>query len=247
MTKLNRALVATATGVLCATSVVAGGLTSKSNTSKSTIVKVEELNPYTHFANIPEGAELSSIKFQGVKTVKVATQMKSTTDVPDCEEQKFRDPGGSMYCPYTQFESPSVAYQVTYSYRGHPLASDEYGNTYFTFSVYFRSEELSPAVRETLAKHRISKADAAAYFDLSTYTAPVRQIAIDEPASTFCDGNFVDGFWTHTDSKCEDKISYKTVTAPSNYITVKVDPALSRREQAASVLPVTGPEAVSSH
>jgi hypothetical protein len=237
MTKLNRALFATATGVLCATSVMAGGLTPESKPSNSVIAKVEELHPYTHFANIPEGADPSSIKFQGVKTVKVATRMKSTTDVRYCRDQQFRDPGGSMYCPYTKLESPSVAYQVTYSYRGQPLASDEYGDTYFTFSVYFRPEELSPAVRERLAKHSISKADAAGYFDLSTYRAPVRQIAIDEAASTFCDGNFVDGFWTQTDSKCQDKVNYKTITAASEYITVKVDPALSRREQVASILP----------
>jgi len=247
MTKLNRVLVVAATSVLCATSVMAGGLTLKSNNSQSIIVKVEDLHPFTHFANIPDDADLSSIKLAGVKRVKVATQRKSTTDAGYCEDQQFRDPGGSMYCPYTQLESPSAAYQVTYSYRGQPLASDEYGNTYFTFSVYFRPDELSPAVRETLAKHRISKADAAEYFSLSTYRAPVRQVAIDEAASTFCDGNFVDGSWTQTDSKCEDKVTYKTITAPSEYITVRVDPALSQQEQAASGSPTMSSMAGSRH
>jgi hypothetical protein len=42
-------------------------------------------------------------------------------------------------------------------------------------------------VRETLARHAITRADAAAYFDLTTYTAPVRQAVIDEAASTFCE------------------------------------------------------------
>ncbi|MCU1258886.1 MAG: hypothetical protein JWO80_1771 [Bryobacterales bacterium] len=224
MTKFNRILFATATGMLCATSVMAAGLTPKLNISKSATVKVEELDPYTHFADIPDGADLSSIKFRGVRKIKIATQMKSTGDVHYCKDQRFRDPGGSMYCPYTQLESPSAAYQVTYSYEGQPMASDEYGNTHFTFSVYFRPDELSPAVLDKLAKHAMTKADEADYFDVTSYRASARRIEAR----------------THTDSKCEESIRYTTIAAQSGYITVKVDPALSRREQAASVLPLTG-------
>ena len=98
-----------------------------------------------------------------------------------------------MYCRYTQPEALSVAYRVTYSYQGQPMASDEYGSTDFTFSVYFRPEELSPDIRETLGKHKISKTNAAAYFDLNIYRAPVRNVVIDKAMSTFCAGNFVDG------------------------------------------------------
>jgi hypothetical protein len=247
MTRLNRALTIAATGALCATWISAASLTPKSNSSKFVTVKVEELHPFTHIAWIPQGADLSSIRFQGVRKVEVATARKSTTDMRYCEDQQFRDPGGSMYCPYTRFESPSAAYQVTYSYRGQPLASDEYGNTYFTFKVYFRPDELSLAVRETLARHAIARSDAAAYFDLTTYAAPVRQVVIDEAASTFCDGTLADGTWVHTDPRCEDKVHYTTITAPSTYVTVKVDPTSSRREQAASVFPTASREAVSSH
>lgn len=230
MTKLNQILCAAATGVLCATSVMAGGLTTKANAPNSVTLKVGKLDPYTHFASIPDNAELSSIKFLGVKKVKVTTRMKSATDVRYCEDQQFRDPGGSMYCPYTQTESPSDAYQVTYSYRGQPMASDEYGNTHFTLSVYFRPDELSPAVRDELAKRTMTKSDEAGYFHVTTYRASVRRIAIDEAASTFCAGNYVDGAWTHTDSKCGDSVRYTAITAPSAYVTVKVDPALSLRE-----------------
>jgi len=231
---IQLALVAAAALTLAGHAEAAGGLTPKSNNSKSVIVRVEKLHPFTHFAYIPQGSDLSSIKFQGVKKVEVATQIKSTTDVRYCDDQEFRDPGGSMFCPSTQLESASAAYQVTYSYRGQPLASDEYGKTYFTFSVYFRWDELSPAVRDTLAKHEVSRADAAAYFDLTAYRSPVREVVIDEAASTFCAGNFVDGSSMHRDSKCEDNIHYTTITSPSVYVTVKVDPALGRREQAAS-------------
>ena len=242
---LQLALVAVVALTLTGHAKAAGGLTPKSNNSKSVIVRVEELHPFTHFAYIPQGFDLSSIKFQGVKKVEVATQIKSTTDVRYCEDQAFRDPGGSMFCPLTQLESPSAAYQITYSYRGQPMPSDEYGNTYFTFSVYFRADELSPGVRDTLAKHEISKADPAAYLNVTAYRSPVREVVIDEAASTFCAGNFVDGSWMHTDSKCEDNIHYTTITAPSVYVTVKVDPALGRREQAASSIGGDKPTAVS--
>jgi hypothetical protein len=247
MTRMNRAIAIAAAGALCATWVSAASRTPKLNRSKSVTVKVEELHPFAHVAWIPQGTDLSSIRFRGVKRVGVATERKSTTDVRYCGDQQFRDPGGSMYCPYTQFESPTAAYQVTYSYRGQPLASDEYGNTYFTFKVYFRPDELSPAVRDTLARHTIARADAAAYFDLTTYTAPVRHVVIDEAASTFCDGSLVDGAWVHTDPGCKDNVHYTTITAPSTYTTVKVDPAPSPREQAASVLPVASLGAVSRH
>ena len=189
------------------------------------VVKVEALDPFTHVADIPEGSDLSSIRFEGVKMVKVATESKSTTDLRSCEEAANVDPGGSMDCPHTQLQSPSPAYQVTYSYQGRPMGSDEYGSGYFAFSVYFRPDELSPAVWNELCEHKMAKADAAGFFELTTYRVSVRQVVIDEAASTFCDGDFVDGSWTHTDSKCEDRINSKTITAPSTYITVKVDPA----------------------
>ena len=56
-----------------------------------------------------------------------------------------------MCCPYTQNMSPAPAYKVTYSFTGPPLASDEYGNRYFTFRVYFRPEELAPTVRRAIS------------------------------------------------------------------------------------------------
>lgn len=234
MSQLSHVLLATTIGACSVISVMGSSLTSNGNDRPSSIVKVEEVNPFTHFAYIPEGADLSSIRLEGVKTVKVATQKKSTTDVRYCEEVMRGDPGGSMYCPYTQFQSPSTAWQVTYSYYGQPMASDEYGNSYFTFSVYLRPNELSLTARKKLSEHRIVKADAASLFEFSTYRDPVRRVVIDDAASTFCDGNFVDGVWMHMDAKCEDEIKYTTITAPSTYITVRVDPALAGSGEDAS-------------
>jgi len=222
VTKLNRVFVAVAAGVLGTSLAMAMTGT------------VAETNPFTHLANIPVGSDLSSIKFQGVKKVKVATRQKVITDARYCNDQQFRDPGNSMYCPNTQSESYSIAYVVTYSYDGQPLTSDEYGNRHFSFSVYFRPDELGSDVRRALEKHTMSKDDLAAYFDLSSYRSPVRQLAIDEAASAFCGGNYVDGNWTHADSNCRDKVQYKTVNTPSEYITLKVDPALARQQRAAN-------------
>jgi hypothetical protein len=207
-------------------SATAGETAQQSHGSQSITVKVEALNPFTHLAYIPAGFDPSSIKFEGVKKVKVATERKSTMDPRACEEAANVEPGGSMYCVHAQLQSPAPAYEVTYSYRGQPLGADEYGNGNFTFSVYLRPDELSSDVWTRLSHHRLAKADAAGFFDLTTYRDAVQEVVIDEAASTFCSGNYVDGLWTHTDSRCADRINTKTITVPSGYITVKVDPAL---------------------
>jgi hypothetical protein len=213
-------------GALCAMPALAADSALKSPAAPTAAVRIEALDPFTHLADIPEGSDLSSIKFQGVKMVSVATQRKSTIDLHYCEQAAMRDPGGSAYCPSTQLQAPSPAYQVTYSYSGRPMASDEFGSRGFTFSVYLRPEELSPAVREKLSRRGMAKAEAADLFKLSNFRAPVRRVAIDEAASKFCGGNFIDGSWTHSDPKCQDQITYKTVTSPLDYVTVRVDPVV---------------------
>jgi hypothetical protein len=232
MTQMNRAFVAVTASVLCISSAMAASLKPKNPVSITT--PVEATNPFTHIANIPAGADLSSIKFQGVKKVKIATRRQITTDVRYFRDQQFMDPGGSMYCPSTQLLSPKDAYQVTYSYDGPALASDEYGNAHFAFSVYFQPDELGSEVRRALTRHTMSKADMAAYFDLSAHRTNVRQVAIDQAASTFCEGNYFDGNWVHKDSKCQDKVDYTTVSTPSDYVTVQVDPASARQERVAA-------------
>lgn len=228
------AVLATAITICSVVPVMGSSLPLNQTERASNVTKVEEINPYTHFAYIPEGADVSSIRFEGAKAVKVATQRKSTTDVRYCEAVMQGDPGGSMYCPYTQFQAPSTAWRVTYSYHGQAMASDEFGNGNFTFSVYLHPSELSPTVRENLSGHRVSKADAASFFDLRTSRDPVRRVVINETASTFCEGRFVDGLWMNTDAQCEDRVSYMTITTPSTYITVSVNPALARAGENAS-------------
>jgi hypothetical protein len=201
--------------------------------------RVERLNLDTRVASIPEGSDVASIRFEGLKKVEVATSTRSAVDERYCNEEQLREPGGSMYCPYTQTAGTAVAYRVTYSYRGQPLASDEYAIPNHTFSVYFRPEELPDDARAMLTARKISRADTAGYFDVKTYRGTTTKVAIDNAASTFCEGAYIDGEWVHTHSGCQDYVAYTTVTVPSPYITVRIDPSQPRQGQTISAA-VTG-------
>jgi hypothetical protein len=189
-------------------------------------VEMTHLRPFANIAEIPVGSDLSSIRFERIKLVKVATRRTSRTDTGYCEEG-YRELGGSMYCPSTQDRSLAPAYQITYSYNGPSIGGDEYGSAHFTFSVNVRPEDLNPTVRQTISEHKMSQTTAAEEFKLSTFRGLVPRVVIDDPASVLCTGYYVDGLWTHTDRNCEEKVSYKTVAMPSGYIVVRVDPAAS--------------------
>jgi len=114
--------------------------------------------------------------------------------------------------------------RATYSYTGQPLASDEYHAGRYTFQVYFRPDELAPEVRTVIETGKWKATYLAEYFMLHTDPERVHRAVIDESQSKLCEGNFVDGNWTHTDPACRDRIAYTTATVLSGYLTVKVDP-----------------------
>jgi hypothetical protein len=87
-----------------------------------------------------------------------------------------------------------------------------------------RPLDLSPTVLQTMSARKRNRAAAAEDFKVTTYRELVPRVAIDEANSVFCEGNYIDGLWTHTDRNCEDRVAYKTVATPSDYITVRVDP-----------------------
>jgi hypothetical protein len=113
----------------CYAIIVWGSTASAAGTGD--VAELTDLRPFTHVAYIPFGADLSSIRFEGISAVKVAVN-RQVTNVSDCK-QSWSEPGGSMYCQRTVDEAYVPAYRVTYSYRDQPVASDEYGNTYFNF------------------------------------------------------------------------------------------------------------------
>jgi hypothetical protein len=92
---------------------------------------------------------------------------------------------------------------------------------------------LPTGLRRALSIGKMKRAELATYFNVSTSRPPVPASVIDEANSSFCDGNYRDGDWIQKDPKCKDKVSFKTVTRPSDYITVKVDPIPARAQRAA--------------
>jgi hypothetical protein len=196
-------------------------------TRRGEVVETTDLQPFTHVAYIPVGADLSSIEIEDIKPLKVATRRRSVTNPRDCDET-WSEPGGSMYCPHTADESYVTAYRVTYSFRGQPMASDEYANEFFTFSVYFHPDELSPELLQLTSAGKIRRAAVAEFFRLRNSRDFVQQVVIDEANSNACDGNYIDGNWIQTNPTCEDRVAYRRIASASPYITVRVDPAPSR-------------------
>jgi hypothetical protein len=87
---------------------------------------------------------------------------------------------------------------------------------------------LAPDVRQAISNGKRSHSDAAGFFKISTSRKLVRNIVIDEAESHYCAGNFLDGSWTTSYPNCKDQIHYKALAAPSDYLTVRIDPAPAR-------------------
>ena len=190
--------------------------------------QVAHLQPFTHVARIPADYDTGSIRFQKAKMVQLPTTITYTTTPEYCKDLAFRDPGGSMYCSSARTGTPATAYELTFSVVGPPLASDEYGNRNFTFTVYFRPDELTPDLRQAISNGKRSRSDVAGSFKVSTSREPVRKIVVDEAESRFCAGNFLAGSWTTNDANCKDQVHYKTPAVPSDYITVRINPGSVR-------------------
>jgi hypothetical protein len=199
-------------------------VSAAANLVQETSSRVVELTPFTHVAYIPADADLSSIRLRGIKAAMVATRRRSITELHYCDEQRLlTEPGGSIYCPLTRDESAVPAYQVTYTLTAPPKASDEYGNTSFTFNVYFQADELGSSLRKGLMSKKVSRMDLSEYFQITASRQSVDQLVVDQANSTFCDGNYLDGNWTRSNSNCQDNIRYKKAAIASPYITVRVD------------------------
>ena len=207
---------------------MAGTVDKKSDDPGSLKVKVEDLQPFTHVTYIPVGSDLNSIRFENVKVVAIPTQVRTTMDPHYCDQLIYRDPGGSMFCPSSQFETPATAYKVTYSYRGAPLASDEYASDHFNFDVYFQPNELAPEVRKAVAEGNLNRADMAGYFTVKTSSLTRQALVMDPSQSRLCDRVLMDGVPTPASKSCQDQTQYKTVTTASDYVAVRVDPVSAR-------------------
>lgn len=155
---------------LCGGLLLAPAGSQASGKNSGTVhVQVAALHPYTHFAYVPAGADLSTIRFEKARLIRVPAKIRYTSDTRQCAQAAFREPGGSMYCPYAETGSREAAYEITYSYHGPPLASDEHAQEYSTFQVYFDPGELSPKTRQALAGKKQGRRNAAGYFRVTTH------------------------------------------------------------------------------
>src|SRR5580658_9207147 len=125
--------------------VVAGGLIlalrmnpSTSSDGHGTIAapvkQGDQLNPFTHIASIPASVDPSTIRFEKLRTVDLASKTKTSTD-PNCKDKQFRDPDGSN-CMTTTVEERVKAIEATYSYNGAVISAGESIPGRDTFSVY---------------------------------------------------------------------------------------------------------------
>jgi hypothetical protein len=216
--------------------VVAGGLvlairknpTTSTNDGHGTIAapvaavrqpgQLDQLDPFSHVASIPAIVDPSTIRFEKLKMVELASKTKTTTDAQDCKERQFREPDGTP-CQTTTVVERVKAVEAMYSYNGPVISAGESVPGRDTFSVYFRPEELGVDGRV----EKLNRDQAASFFQVSTLRPTVEQKVIDSQHSHFCEGNYVDGNWVRKDPKCQDQLQYISQTAPSQYLTVQVD------------------------
>jgi hypothetical protein len=213
--------------------IVATGIVARAQT--------EDAHPFTHLAQIPANSDLGTIRFEGIKRVNVPARIEHVADANYCAELAFSEPGGSMFCPYLRTASVTSAYEVTYSFTGQPMASDELASRHFTFEVYFRPDELAPEVRQAASAKNRNRADTAGYFAVHTYRGPARRVVVDTARSSYCPGAYQDGVWIRSDESCRDEIRYMAMTMPSDSVTVSVDAVPMPAQRAAVTAANTKP------
>jgi hypothetical protein len=180
--------------------------------------QLDQLNPFTHVASIPAIVDPSTIRFEKLRTVELASKTKTTTDTQKCKDQQFRDPDGSN-CQTTTVEARVKAIEAIYSFSGPVIAAGENVPGRDTFSVYFRPEEVGldgPV-------EKLKRDQAASFFQISSSRPMMEQKVIDKQHSHYCEGNYLDGSWVRKDPKCEDQVQYINQTVPSPNLTVQVD------------------------
>jgi hypothetical protein len=210
--------------------VVAGGLVLaiRMNPSTSTadghgaigapVKPGEQLNPYSHVATVPAIVDPSTIRFEKMRMVDVASKTKTTADAAKCKDQQFREPDGSN-CQTTTVEERVKAIEAVYSFSGPVIAAGEASPGRDTFSVYFRPEE----VGADGPVEKLKRDQGASFFQISTSRSMVEQKVVDKQHSQYCDGSYVDGNWVRKDPKCQDQVQFINQIVASPYLTVQVD------------------------
>jgi hypothetical protein len=178
----------------------------------------EELTPFTHVTSIPATVDPSTIRFEKLKMVELASKTQTVSGAQNCKDRQFRDPDGAN-CESVKVVARVKALEASYSFIGPELSTGEATPGRATFSVYFRPEELP--VDGSVEK--LKREQAGALFQVSTSHPMVQQKVVDKQNSHFCEGSYVDGNWKQADPKCQDQVQYITQTGPSANWTVEVN------------------------
>jgi len=179
---------------------------------------------FTHSAYLPANADVTTIRFERMRIVKVPATIDYPIDPAECQELVTGGLWRASGCTYNTIPTSVEAVEITYSFKAQPLASDEFANRTFEFSVYFRPEELPANLQKALSGTKPSRSETAAYFAVNIHRNSVKGIKVDRAKSRFCRGTFIDGAWTLADTGCKDKISWARVNMPSDEITVIIEP-----------------------
>jgi len=187
-----------------------------------------ELDPFIHVASIPATVDPSTIRFEKLKLIDLASRTQ-TAKVADCNQRQFRDPDGSN-CETLKVLEHVKAVEADYSFIGPQISTGEgeTGPSRQTFAVYFRPEELP--VNGSVAN--LKREQAESLFQVTTARPMIQERVIDKQNSHFCEGQYVDGAWVQTDQNCREQLQYTTRTMPSEYWAVAVDlrhPMVARR------------------
>jgi len=179
---------------------------------------------FTHMIRLPANVDVTTIRFERIRVVKVPATIDYPIDPAECQELVTGGLWRATGCTYNTIRTKIAAVEITYSFGAPPLASDEFANRSFRFSVYFRPEELPANLQEVLSRTKLTRAEAAPFFTVNIHRNSVNGMQIDRVRSRFCRESFVDGAWTPTDPSCKDKISWARVSMPSDEITVIIEP-----------------------
>ena len=217
--------------LVCAAVVVAIGLVLVIRTNSSTSTRnvqgtigapantqLDQHDPFTNVAYIPATVDPSTIRFEKLRSVDLASKTKTTTNPEICKERQFRE-SDSAYCQTVTVVERVKGFEAKYSYSGTVVMAGEATPGRDEFSVYFRPEDLG-AVGPV---EKLNREQAESLFDIATSRPTIEQKVIDKEHSQFCAGTYVDGNWTHTDPKCQDQVQYMNRTVPSPNLMVQVN------------------------
>lgn len=179
--------------------------------------QVDQLNPFNNVAAIPATVDPSTIRFEKLRTVDLASKTQTTAYPELCKDRQFRESDSA--CQTVKVLEKVQAIEARYSYAGPAMSAGESVPGRDSFSVYFHPEDLASAG----PVEKLNREQAESLFDVSTTRPTVQKRVVDKDHSKYCDGNYVDGNWVRKDANCKDDVQYISQSAPSTNLLVQVD------------------------